>query len=618
MTERKKKAHLSIARLTAFLIAACLFLSIFSFAAMAAEPSDLTAAIDAEFSDGERTVYVLNQPDYTPETWAVYIEAVHLAIEAEAAEGLTAQQIDDAVNAILDAKASLAATEQAVLVPFAAYSVTVQTSNPKHGTVNGGGTFEEGTEVTVTAAPKAGYRLAEWLKNGESVSVSAVYTFSLTGDTALVAMFSKIEVPVITASATSYNEVTVNWNGVNGASEYEIFRATSKGGKYAKVGTTNATQFVNQVTSGKTYFYKVRVLCTAGSVTTYGALSAYKSARPLPDAPQNLSANTGPKGIELRWDASPGATKYEIYRATKPNGKFKKIKEVSDPAFTNTGLTPGMSYYYKVRVSRVDTAKAPSLYSAVAAALAPPNTPVTPKTISYPYTVTLTWKKAKGASGYDVFYSSSPLGPFEFLGNEIYQDKKNAFIDHRLETLGNTYYYAVRSYYYSSALGQCVYSDFSPAVSGTPRDFLAPSFKSKMPSVPKTNVKTVSYKIKNNGTQSLFVCDYALLIDDTSDEYNRLLDFSSSSLRKKGYQEIKPGKTGTVTFKLYSGAATRYNQFSRVAFIAGYDWELYLCMSSYFYGDTWSLVEWEELEAMGLSEQNRADIKEIENILTKR
>ncbi len=178
-----------------------------------------------------------------------------------------------------------------------------------------------------------------------------------------------------------------------------------------------------------------------------------------------------------------------------------------------------MSYYYKVRVSRVGTAKEPSLYSAVAAALAPPNTPVTPKTISYPYTVTLTWKKAKGASGYDVFYSSSPLGPFEFLGNEIYQDKKN-------------------------------------------------------------------------GTQPLFVCDYALLIDDTSDEYNKLLEFSSSSLRKKGYQEIKPGKTGTVTFKLYSGAATRYNQFSRIAFIAGYDWELYLCMSSYFYGDTWSLVEW--------------------------
>ncbi len=52
---------------------------------MAAEPSDLTAVINAEFSDGERTVYVLNQPDYTPKTWAFYTEAVHLDIEAEAA-----------------------------------------------------------------------------------------------------------------------------------------------------------------------------------------------------------------------------------------------------------------------------------------------------------------------------------------------------------------------------------------------------------------------------------------------------------------------------------------------------------------------------------------------------
>ena len=59
------------------------------------------------------------------------------------------------------------------------------------GTVSGGGVFQIGTQVTVTATPAAQYAFRAWVKNGSSqvVSTSATYTFTLNGQTDLVAQF---------------------------------------------------------------------------------------------------------------------------------------------------------------------------------------------------------------------------------------------------------------------------------------------------------------------------------------------------------------------------------------------------------------------------------------------
>ena len=59
------------------------------------------------------------------------------------------------------------------------------------GTVSGGGTFELGTQVTVTATPNSGFYFKGWANNGSAqiISTAASYTFTLQGQTDLVAMF---------------------------------------------------------------------------------------------------------------------------------------------------------------------------------------------------------------------------------------------------------------------------------------------------------------------------------------------------------------------------------------------------------------------------------------------
>lgn len=59
------------------------------------------------------------------------------------------------------------------------------------GTVSGGGSFEIGTQVTVTATPNSGYTFSRWIYNGTNLtaSTSANYTFTLNEQTDLVAVF---------------------------------------------------------------------------------------------------------------------------------------------------------------------------------------------------------------------------------------------------------------------------------------------------------------------------------------------------------------------------------------------------------------------------------------------
>ena len=72
------------------------------------------------------------------------------------------------------------------------------------------------------------------------------------------------------------NSVKVSWKKVANAGKYQVYRATAKNGTYKLVKTTTATSWKNTgLTTGKTYYYKVRAM----NGDTRGAFSAVKSAK---------------------------------------------------------------------------------------------------------------------------------------------------------------------------------------------------------------------------------------------------------------------------------------------------------------------------------------------------
>ena len=79
-------------------------------------------------------------------------------------------------------------------VPFA---VNTTSNPPEAGTINGSGTYDEGTRCSLTATSNPGWVFFNWTENEVVVSDKALYTFVVNKDRNLVANFINSEVSIV-------------------------------------------------------------------------------------------------------------------------------------------------------------------------------------------------------------------------------------------------------------------------------------------------------------------------------------------------------------------------------------------------------------------------------------
>ena len=81
------------------------------------------------------------------------------------------------------------------------YTITVTAGSG--GAVSGGGTFAEGTQVTVTATANDGYTFVAWQEGGTKIeNAGTSYTYTVNGNRSLTAVFEKDEEPEPTPTPT--------------------------------------------------------------------------------------------------------------------------------------------------------------------------------------------------------------------------------------------------------------------------------------------------------------------------------------------------------------------------------------------------------------------------------
>jgi hypothetical protein len=73
-----------------------------------------------------------------------------------------------------------------------------------------------------------------------------------------------------------------------------------------------------------------------------------------PPVPAGLSANSGSSLVSLAWSPSSGATGYHVKRSTVSGGPYAQIAAPTSPAYADSSVTDGTTYYYVV--SAVDSA----------------------------------------------------------------------------------------------------------------------------------------------------------------------------------------------------------------------------------------------------------------------
>jgi fibronectin type 3 domain-containing protein len=269
----------------------------------------------------------------------------------------------------------------------------------------------------------------------------------------------------LTASSNSYNSIKLSWQEISGAAGYEVWRATSSTGTYTKITTTSNNSYIDtSLNTGTTYYYKVRAY-KADTSTQYSGYSSVVSAKPILATPTSVkAASSSYNSIKTSWAAVSGASGYEVYRATLSTGTYSLVgTTTTSTSFTNSSLTTNTTYFYKVRAYRtVGTTKVYSGYSSVVSAKPIPSVPTNFKVTRVSSTsLKLTWSAVSGASGYEIYRSTSSSGTYSLLKSTTSLYYTNTGL-----TTGKTYYYKARAY---RTVGTTkVYSGWTTVISAMP------------------------------------------------------------------------------------------------------------------------------------------------------
>ncbi len=244
---------------------------------------------------------------------------------------------------------------------------------------------------------------------------------------------------------SGYNSAKLSWGKVKGASGYNIYRSTSQNGTYVKAGSSAKNTYTDKTLEPYTkYYYKVRAYRSVNGTKVEGADSAVKTASTTLAKPtKTKSSYAAPLGINLKWKSVSGATGYQVYRSASKKGTYAQAGTSSVPNFKDEGLAAGKTYYYKIRAFRtVGATTVFGAFSAIKSAKAPTAVPKSFKAASaLPNGIKLSWKAITGASGYEVYRSSSKKGAYSLVGAAgglNYIDTDPALVP------GKTYYYKIR------------------------------------------------------------------------------------------------------------------------------------------------------------------------------
>ena len=171
------------------------------------------------------------------------------------------------------------------------YTITVSASPAAGGTVSGGGTFYEGTSVTLKATTNTGYNFINWTKNGTVVSTNPNYTFTVTAGGSYTANFEAIPQYTVTATANPSNGGTVSGGGTFYSGTSCTLTATANTG----FAFTNWTKNGSQVSTNPTYTFNVTA---AGAyVANFDQLTAHSVTCGTPEGGSiSASVNTAYPG----------------------------------------------------------------------------------------------------------------------------------------------------------------------------------------------------------------------------------------------------------------------------------------------------------------------------------
>ncbi|MGD1085303.1 MAG: hypothetical protein ABSA47_11225 [Verrucomicrobiota bacterium] len=299
-----------------------------------------------------------------------------------------------------------------------------------------------------------------------SLPVITFMHLTSTGESALVNLGCFIVPPVptdVNATAGS-NQVVLSWGASAGAYGYNVYRSTSSGGPYTEIASVTTTSYTDTTAVNGTTYYYVITATNPGDESTYSSQVSATPTGGAPPTPTGLQATAGNDQVALVWNASTGATSYNVGRSTTSGGPYTTIASPTTTNYTDTTAVNGTTYYYVVAAVNGGGTSANS--SQVSATPEPPIPPVPTglQATAGNDQVALVWNASTGATSYNVGRSTTSGGPYTTIASPTTTNYTDT-----TAVNGTTYYYVVAAVNGGGTSANC------SQVSATPSSSILPS-----------------------------------------------------------------------------------------------------------------------------------------------
>ena len=327
-----------------------------------------------------------------------------------------------------------------------AYGYLVKRSTSKNGTYTTIATLKSESKTSyqdknVSTGKKYYYKVETMVDNNGTIGYGG-NSSPMYGKTIEKTSISS----VVAQNSTS---VIVTWKKNADAYGYRVKRSTSKDGTYtvlAELTGASTIKYTDKTAKeGTTYYYKVEVMNQVNGTIGYSGNSKPVSVKTIKKVKVTSIKGVSSTSLYLQWQEVSDITGYQIYRSTSQNGTYKKIATVkgkSNLSYTDTGLSAGATYYYKIRAYRVKgNVTEYGTSSAKQKAWTLKKVTISKITTSGGTAVNLNWNKVDNANGYAIYRKKSTDSSFQKLKTITSADTLS-YSDTSVEA-GTIYYYKI-------------------------------------------------------------------------------------------------------------------------------------------------------------------------------
>lgn len=149
-----------------------------------------------------------------------------------------------------------------------------------------------------------------------------------------------------TAVAADSTTINLNWTATATATGYRVLKSSDGGESFDQIYEGTALSFKDTgLTPNKEYRYQFKAFNAFGESPAASAQASTFSF----DAPTGFTASSTTSSVTLNWDALEGTkVTYTLKKSPSASGTYTTIYTGTDTTYTDTGLTQGTGYFYKL------------------------------------------------------------------------------------------------------------------------------------------------------------------------------------------------------------------------------------------------------------------------------